>query len=164
MFRKAWRIFKALLGRQDGRVPADPELHFKSFGGVVTSAAGLLPAATHESQAPVAATEAASTSDRTPAAGHQRRGVCKPSQAMHAQRLASVAKLNRPVSTKAADARIAGRSAIRSSSGNKRKARAPAPQAWIIAGRQKKLQDHSAKVVAFPAARARSQTSRKAAA
>lgn len=169
MFRKVWHVVKALMGRQDGRVPADPELHHASLS--VTSA--MLEALVNPTEAALAAASpsrrpcplppgqslrqvplpraAETTSQQTQSIRPERRKLLS-------RRLASVAKLNGPASAKRmvrTTVAPAGKPVPRP--GPKRKVRARKPQAWIIAARRRVVAKPqsvrpAASILAFPQA------------
>jgi hypothetical protein len=179
MFRKAWQLLKALVGRQDGRVPVDPEVHASTFGvkpvvvpAEATSVAReLLASLTQDSTAVEDA--AAVTRELLAPAAAAVQSAPAPAPAQPAQhtdfklagRVATTARLNRPsgrsgrkTSRTVAPAGKAVPKRAKSASKRIRKAK---PQAWIVAARTaRKPQRSSARIIAFPAAATRSSQQR----
>lgn len=185
MLRKAWHLLKALVGRQDGRVPVDPDVHARTFG--VKPVPAVIPAetvatvreflttitqaATAIDTAAVAARElltpTTSGDSAEPIAPVKRE---KRADFKLAQRLAATARLNQPAGktgrrSKAMVAPAGKPMRKRGAKPASKRVRKAKPQAWIIARNARKLQASSARVIAFPAAanRGSQQRLRKAA-
>lgn len=182
MFRNVWQVVKALIGRQDGRVPADPELHQSSFS--LTSAAlpdlecpapDTAPAltSTRRRPCPLPPGQSLRQAPHSNAAEIGSLPAAKPfkRRKLLAGRLATVAKLNGPAAAKRTSRKTiapAGKAVPRAAA--KRKVRSARPQAWIIAGRRAAaaappaVKRPTARILAFPQGqRAAAQRPRKAA-
>lgn len=177
MFRKAWQLLKALVGRQDGRVPVDPEVHASTFGvkpvavpaEATIAARELLASLTQDSTAVEAA--AAATRELlapAPAAVQAAPAPAEPAQRTDfklACRVATTARLNRPAGK---PGRKSGRTVAPAGKAVPKRAKSPSkrirkakPQAWIVAARTAcKPQRSSACILAFPAAASRSSQQR----
>lgn len=180
MFRKVWHLLKALVGRQDGRVPVDPEVHASTFGAKpvavaetaaatreflesitrTTAAVDAAAAVTHELLSPAA--------EAVPAEPARAEPLKRPSFKL-APRMAATARLNRPVGK--SGRRIgrtvapAGKAVPKRAKTAAKRIRKAKPQAWIVARTLRKPQKTGARILAFPAAapRCSQQRLRKAA-
>lgn len=171
MFRNVWQVVKALIGRQDGRVPADPELHQSSFSLTAATLpdlrgpeADIAPAATISRRRPCPLPAGQSLRQVPHSIGAQtgelRRPAAKPVQPrkLLAGRIAIVAKLNGPAAAKRSSRKTvapAGKPVPRTAA--KRKVRSSKPQAWIIASRRaaaapQAVKRPTARILCFPQA------------
>lgn len=153
MFLSVWRLVKAFIWRQDGRVPADPALHEISMQAVLPASKLASPAAQPEAQPPTTPPASPETAQATTLPDVAAPAPRAPTNHRLAARLASVRKLNKPRKAARSRHRIApaGKPIPRAASRVVAKKKAKRPQAWVAAGRLRKPSRPMAQVIAFPA-------------